>query len=102
GWRRASPRDDPSAPDRARRRSAHTRREAARTGAARAHALGDPDLAVVADHEPVRGRLAMRAADLHVLADQAGLDAAVDVGDGGAFQHDRVLDLAVLDRAAVA
>src|SRR2546426_10321588 len=65
-------------------------------------ALGNPDFTVVAEHEAIRRRLTMRAANFHVLADQARFDAAVDVGDRGVFKHDRVLDLAIFQRAAVA
>src|SRR6266853_1241756 len=50
----------------------------------------DPDLGVVAEHEPVGLRLGGHSVHADVLADEAVLDPA-------AFEHDAVLDLGVAD-----
>src|ERR671925_1932227 len=52
---------------------------------------------VVADHEAVRLRQRGAAADLHVLADQAGLDPILEMTDRRASEHDRVLQLGARD-----
>ncbi len=54
------------------------------------------------DHEPVGAREGRAAADTHVAADQARLDAVVEVRDRGAREHDRVLELGVPDLHALA
>ena len=59
--------------------------------------LGGGDLGVVADHEAISARELGPAGDSHVLADEAGLDPPVQVLYRRALQHDRVLDLGVLD-----
>src|ERR671932_2576436 len=61
----------------------------------------DGDLAVVADHEAVRPRLAGIARDRHIAPEQRGLDAPRQIPDRGAGDQDRVLDLGVLDHAVL-
>src|SRR5829696_70948 len=59
--------------------------------------LEDLDLCVVAHDEAVGLRQRRAASDLHVLADQARLDAVVEVAHLRAREHDRVLQLGALD-----
>ncbi len=59
----------------------------------RGDALEDLHLGVVADHEAVGLRQRGAAADVHVAADQARLDAVLEVADRRAGEHDRVLEL---------
>src|SRR5207249_4558702 len=68
----------------------------------RARYSHEPDVGAVADHELVRLRPRARPVDRDVAAYQARLDAAPDVGQHGALQHDRMLDLAAAHDDAVA
>src|SRR5215211_5210535 len=65
-------------------------------------ALEDPDLGVVADHEPIRARGAAVAPDRHVAAEQRRLHPPVEVLHRGAREEDRLLDLGVPDLASLA
>src|SRR4051812_31579754 len=62
----------------------------------------DAHLGIIAEHEPVRGRLHGQAVNLHVPADQAVLDAVRDIADHAALEHDAVLDLRIADLGAAA
>src|ERR671914_3017601 len=55
--------------------------------------LQDLHVGVVAHHEAIRLRQRRPPPDAHVLADQARLDAELEVRDRGAGHHDRVLEL---------
>src|SRR5512140_1570173 len=55
----------------------------------------DADLGVVAQHEPVRRGLHRLAVDADILADQAVLDAVLQVDHRAALEDDAVLDLGV-------
>jgi hypothetical protein len=59
----------------------------------------DADLGIVAQHEPVRGRLHRQAVDADVASDQAVVDAVARSVIDAAFEHDAVLDLGVADLA---
>src|ERR1700722_7159375 len=70
------------------------------TSAVLAAASGtDLDLAVIAEHEPVRLGHPRGRSDLHAPPDQRRLDPA-NPADRSPSQHDRVLDLAVRQQAA--
>src|SRR5262245_1966882 len=71
-------------------------------GIVREEPLEDPDLRVVADHEPVRARLRGVAVDADVAAQQARLHPAGKVGHAAAREQDRMLELGLLDRAILA
>src|SRR5262245_24928697 len=61
----------------------------------------DADFRIVAEHEPVGGRLHRHPVDPRVAADQAVSDAVVEVADHAALEHDAVLDLGVADLGAL-